>query len=70
MGDAKERHALVRGGSVEETVTRLLDFPTDLVVAPLLRRGPHARNVIDPLMIELLSRVDCPVLVVPTGRGE
>jgi sulfate/thiosulfate transport system ATP-binding protein len=70
VGDAKERHALVRGGSVEETVTRLLDFPTDLVVAPLLRRGPHARNVIDPLMIELLSRVDCPVLVVPTGRGE
>jgi sulfate transport system ATP-binding protein len=70
LGDDFEIHSLARGPSDESTASWMLELPTDLVVMPVARDGPRRRNHVDPLVRELLSRTECPVLLVPTERGE
>ena len=50
--------------------TALLQFPSDLLTVPVIRRAPHQTNEIEPLVAALLASADRPVLVLPVERTE
>jgi hypothetical protein len=43
----------------------ILRAPADLIVVPLVRRGPHEVNQIPAPVERILARSDRPVLIVP-----
>jgi len=64
---ARESVRAPESGSVAAT---LLQFPSDLVVVPVIQGAPHQTNEIEPLVAALLASADRPVLVLPVERSD
>jgi ABC-type nitrate/sulfonate/bicarbonate transport system ATPase subunit len=55
---------------LETICAEVLQIASDLLVLPVLRRGPYEVNEIPAVALELLARSDRPVLVIPALRSE
>ncbi|HYM82151.1 MAG TPA: ATP-binding cassette domain-containing protein [Candidatus Limnocylindria bacterium] len=54
--------------NLDEMCSGVLEVTADLIAVPVIRHGPQEINEVAPLVTEILSVADRPVLIVPTQR--